>query len=99
MPEILTRRLFLIAGSFDHTEFKIDNEIHRVKIGAPTREIWIDGAWYSIFFDGRPVKVNMGSRTWDVFLEDGAAPIVDIGKVPRKDLCLGICFVYYVGLL
>ena len=64
--------------------------MHRVKIGAPTRELWIDGAWYSVFFDCRPVSIKIGSRSWDVFLEDGAAPIVDIGKVARKDLCLGI---------
>ena len=63
--------------------------MHRVKIGAPTRELWIDGAWYSVFFDCRPVSIKIGSRSWDVFLEDGAAPIVDIGKVARKDLCLG----------
>ena len=64
--------------------------MHRVKIGAPTRELWIDGNWYSVFFDCRPVSIKIGSRSWDVFLEDGAAPIVDIGKVARKDLCLGI---------
>ena len=83
-------RFFAITGSLDHTEFRIDNEMHRVKIGAPTRELWIDGAWYSVFFDCRPVSIKIGSRSWDVFLEDGAAPIVDIGKVARKDLCLGI---------
>ena len=87
LPEI---RFFAITGSLDHTEFRIDNEMHRVKIGAPTRELWIDGAWYSVFFDCRPVSIKIGSRSWDVFLEDGAAPIVDIGKVARKDLCLGI---------
>ena len=87
LPKI---RFFAITGSLDHTEFRIDNEMHRVKIGAPTRELWIDGAWYSVFFDCRPVSIKIGSRSWDVFLEDGAAPIVDIGKVARKDLCLGI---------
>ena len=82
--------LFLIeiAGKQDYTEFKIDNEIHRVKIGAPTRELWIDGIWYSLFFDGEPIRVRVGNRDWDVFLEK-EAPNVDIGKVSRQDLCLG----------
>ena len=87
---------FSITGSLDHTEFRIDNEMHRVKIGAPTRELWIDGAWYSVFFDCRPVSIKIGSRSWDVFLEDGAAPIVDIGKVARKDLCLGIVIFFLI---
>ena len=44
--------------------------------------------WYSLFFDGEPIRVRVGNRDWDVFLEK-EAPNVDIGKVSRQDLCLG----------
>ena len=77
-------------GSPDYTEFVIDNEIHRIKIGAPTRELWIDGKWYNLFFDGEPIQINIANRTRDVFFEKLAEfPNVDIGIVARKDLCLG----------
>ena len=80
-------------GSPDYTEFVIDNEIHRIKIGAPTRELWIDGKWYNLYFDGEPITINIANRNRDVFFEKLLQidiPIVDIGKVARKDLCLGI---------
>ena len=71
----------------NETEFMIDNEVHRIKIGAPTRELWIDGQWYSCYFDNR-ITVPIGGRVRSVFLE-GPAPRVDIGQVARKDFCAG----------
>ena len=82
-------------GSPDYTEFVIDNEIHRIKIGAPTRELWIDGKWYNLFFDGEPIQINIANRTRDVFFEKLAEfPNVDIGIVARKDLCLGKFYLF-----
>ena len=30
----------------DYVDFLLDGQIHKVKIGAPTRELYIDGKWY-----------------------------------------------------
>merc|ERR1719195_1054029 len=69
-----------------YKEFEVDGEKHEIKIGPPTRELWIDGKWYECYFNNR-VGVMIGSHMHEVFL-DGQPPNVDIGE-PRPDLCLG----------
>ena len=69
-----------------YKEFEVDGEKHEIKIGPPTRELWIDGKWYECYFNNR-VGVMIGSHMHEVFL-DGQPPNVDIGQ-PRPDLCLG----------
>lgn len=32
----------------DYVDFLLDGQIHKVKIGAPTRELYIDGKWYEL---------------------------------------------------
>ena len=69
-----------------YTEFEIDGEKHELKIGAPTRELWVDGKWYEFYFQNR-AGVRIGNQMQEVFL-DGPPPNVKIGE-PRPDLCLG----------
>ena len=38
----------LVADSY--TEFMLNDRRHSIKIGKPTREIWIDGSWHECFF-------------------------------------------------
>ena len=39
-------------GAKNNTEFQLgDGVTHTLKIGAPTRELWIDGQWHELFFD------------------------------------------------
>ena len=45
----------MLIGTKDYTEFNLNREIHRMKIGLPTRELWIDGEWYSLCFNEKPI--------------------------------------------
>ncbi len=63
----------------------------QAKIGAPTRELWIDDCWYECYFD-KSVDVPLGPQGAQgslcrVLLE-GPAPNVRIGAA-RPDLCAG----------
>ena len=69
-----------------YKEVEIDGEKHEIKIGPPTRELWVDGKWYECYFQ-HSVGVRIGSQMQEVFL-GGDPPIVKIGD-PRPDLCLG----------
>ena len=69
-----------------YKEVEIDGEKHEIKIGPPTRELWVDGKWYECYFQ-HSVGVRIGAGMQEVFL-DGDPPIVKIGE-PRPDLCLG----------
>ena len=72
----------------NYTDFTVDGgEIHQIKIGAPSRELLIDGKWYPCSF-GDSIDVHIGSRLRQVTLE-GKAPLLDIGDIVREDLCLG----------
>ena len=79
--------LAVTVNYFNYTEFEIDGEIHRIKIGSPSRELLIDGKWYPCSF-GYSIDVPIGPRMRKVTLE-GEAPFLDIGSIPRQDLCLG----------
>ena len=70
----------------DYKTFEVDGERHQLKIGAPTRELWIDGDWVECYFNNS-VGVKIGSKLHQVFLA-GQLPEVKVGE-PRPDLCLG----------
>ena len=81
----------MLIGTKDYTEFNLNHEIHRMKIGLPTRELCIDGEWYSLCFNEKPIAIRLANQDCNVFLEKADLQ-VDIGKVERRDLCLGIFF-------
>jgi pre-mRNA cleavage complex 2 protein Pcf11 len=62
--------------------------IHRIRLGAPTRELYVDGKWYECFFGGPPVTIEIGGKMHVVKLE-GPPPQVKIGFVKRTDLVAG----------
>ena len=67
-------------ASPSYTEFKLDDGVtHTIKIGAPTRELWIDGQGHELYFN-KSGSIQIGTSFHDVFLE-GPAPNVDIGKL------------------
>ena len=83
------------VDSFDYTEFTYEGFPHRIKIGAPTRELWLDGRWYSCYFNNL-IKVQIGGQLRPLHLS-GPPPRVDIGRVARRDLCAGMYSLkYYV---
>jgi pre-mRNA cleavage complex 2 protein Pcf11 len=71
--------LKLPVNSPVHTTFKLSGQEHTIKLGAPTRELWIDGKWYQCYFN-ECVRVQLGSLFHKVFLE-GPPPNVTIGQV------------------
>lgn len=71
----------------NYTPFMLNGMEHRVKLGAPTRELWIDDKWYQCYFNNE-IRVQIGPNYHKFFLE-GPPPNVTIGKVSLKNLCLG----------
>lgn len=57
----------------------------RVKLGAPTRELYIDDKWYQCYFGGPSISVDLNGQKVNVQL-DGPPPQVKIGTVKRIDL-------------
>lgn len=101
-PELDMRRI-LIDGRItvmcrlnaDHyTEFILNGRSHRIKIGNPTRELWIDNRWHECYFNNK-IRVRLDGQFHDFFLP-GPLPSVDIGG-PRPDLCKGRIYVLLDG--
>ncbi|XP_016845564.2 uncharacterized protein LOC100121739 isoform X3 [Nasonia vitripennis] len=90
-----TRRIIIdgkdsIICSFneDYKEFTYEGEIHRIKLGTPTRELYVDDKWYECYFGGRPIMVDLGNKQVSMKLE-GPPPQVKIGNTKRTDLVVG----------
>jgi pre-mRNA cleavage complex 2 protein Pcf11 len=62
--------------------------IHRIRLGAPTHELYVDGKWYECIFGGPPAMIEIGGKKHIVQLE-GPPPKVKIGSVKRTDLVAG----------
>jgi hypothetical protein len=77
-----------------YTEFVLHGEIHRIKIGSPSRELWIDGEWYDCYFN-RKIRVKIGAG-WHSVVLDGPLPSVKIGA-QRPDLCRGRLYLLVDG--
>lgn len=71
----------------EYSDFFLDGGVpHKVRVGAPTRELWVDGQWYECYFD-KQIRIRIGQSFRTVGL-GGPPPSVKIG-VPRPDLCAG----------
>jgi len=71
----------------NYLPFVLNGVEHRIKLGAPTRELWIDGQWYQCYFN-EAIRVQLGPTYHRVFLE-GPPPTVTIGKIPLNHISLG----------
>jgi len=67
-------------------EFQLDGKLHRIKIGGPTRELFIDNEHHNFYF-GSSGEIKIGGRKHRLELP-GNPPQVQIGPL-RDDLCLG----------
>ncbi|KRF79499.1 uncharacterized protein Dvir_GJ21559, isoform C [Drosophila virilis] len=78
-----------LALSFndDYKPFQLDGQLHRIRFGHPSRELYIDEHWYEIYFGGPPVSLPIGNKL-HVLKAEGPPPNVDIGRV-RRDLVVG----------
>jgi hypothetical protein len=68
--------------------FYIDKVKHMVRIGAPKRELYIDGDGYETCFGGPPISIRIGPD-WHSFKLEGPPPQVEVGKEKRYDLVAG----------
>lgn len=66
----------------------IDNVLHRIKFGTPTRELYIDDNFYECYFNNQTTQIVLNDKIRMVRIE-GNAPEVKIG-VKRNDLVLGM---------
>ncbi|XP_017039141.1 uncharacterized protein LOC108086669 isoform X2 [Drosophila ficusphila] len=71
----------------DYKPFQLDGQLHRIRFGFPSRELYIDDHWYEIYFGGPPVSLPIGNKL-HVIKAEGPPPNVDIGRV-RRDLVVG----------
>ncbi|KAI5703105.1 hypothetical protein M8J75_007733 [Diaphorina citri] len=71
-----------------YKEFMIDGAKHRIRLGNPTRELYIDDDYYECCFGGPPLRVDIGGKSHLVQLE-GPPPTVTIDTKKRTDLCAG----------
>uniref|UniRef100_A0A8D9EB98 Pre-mRNA cleavage complex 2 protein Pcf11 n=1 Tax=Cacopsylla melanoneura TaxID=428564 RepID=A0A8D9EB98_9HEMI len=69
-------------------DFVIDGAKHRIRLGNPTRELYIDDDFYECCFGGPPLCVNISGKKHLVTLE-GPPPTVTIDTKKRVDLCAG----------
>lgn len=71
-------------------EFKnitIEDEIHKIRFGFPSRELYIDDDWYEIYFGGPPVTIPLKNK-FHILKAEGPPPQVNIGPL-RRDLVVG----------
>uniref|UniRef100_A0A1Q3FY43 Pre-mRNA cleavage complex 2 protein Pcf11 n=1 Tax=Culex tarsalis TaxID=7177 RepID=A0A1Q3FY43_CULTA len=65
----------------------IEGKVYQMKLGAPTRELYIDNSWYECYFGDPPSNITLDGIT-RVFKISGPAPQVKIGN-SRNDLVAG----------
>lgn len=80
--------IYLLSFNENYKEVSINGEMHRVRLGAPCREIFIDGKPYECYFGGPGITIDLGGKMTSVKL-DGPPPQVKIGTDLRTDLVSG----------
>ncbi|KAB0796516.1 hypothetical protein PPYR_10577 [Photinus pyralis] len=89
-----TRRIFFDGEPFllklnsPYEEISLKGNVHRVRLGAPSREIFIDGKGYECYFDKNEKVIDLDGNKIFVKLE-APPPQVKIGQEKRLDLVAG----------
>lgn len=65
----------------------IDNKTYQIKLGSPTRELYIDKVWYECYFGDPAISIVLDDKI-RIFKIDGPPPQVKIGNL-RTDLVAG----------
>ncbi|XP_051175876.1 uncharacterized protein LOC127291029 isoform X2 [Leptopilina boulardi] len=82
------KETIMCAFNEPYQEFRYKEKVHRIKLGGPTRELYVDDRWYECYFGGPPISINLDGKMVSVKLE-GPSPQVKIGSVKRTDLVVG----------
>ncbi|XP_053671318.1 uncharacterized protein LOC128721574 [Anopheles nili] len=87
MVAVDDRETFELGFNETYKSVSIDNKVYQMRLGAPTRELYIDDAWYECYFGEPPTTIILDGKP-RVFKISGPAPQVKIGNC-RKDLVAG----------
>ncbi|XP_063927873.1 uncharacterized protein LOC135141017 isoform X2 [Zophobas morio] len=82
------KEVYLLSFNEGYKELSINGAMHKVKLGAPTREIFIDGKPYECYFGSPGITIDLDGKMTTVKLEK-PPPDVRIGTVKRTDLVAG----------
>lgn len=82
------KETFTLAFNDDFKNVVIGGVEHKIKLGAPTRELYIDDKWYECFFGGPGIGIEIDGKMHVVKM-DGPPPHVKIGTTKRTDLVAG----------
>lgn len=82
------KETFTLSFNDTYRDVTIGGNPHRIRLGAPTRELYIDGKWYECFFGGPGIGIEVDGKMRVVKM-DGPPPHVKIGTVKRTDLVAG----------
>lgn len=76
--------------------FVLDNQFHTIRLGTPTRELYIDDNFYECSFNGPPIQcfLNNVKRSIQII---GEPPSIVIGDTVRQDLVAGISHIIVDG--
>lgn len=72
--------------------FVLDNQFHTMRLGTPTRELYIDDNFYACSFNGPPIHCVLNNVRRSVKII-GNPPSVVMGNTIRQDLVAGISHV------
>uniref|UniRef100_A0A182VVW6 Pre-mRNA cleavage complex 2 protein Pcf11 n=1 Tax=Anopheles minimus TaxID=112268 RepID=A0A182VVW6_9DIPT len=81
------RETFELGFNEPYKSVSIENKVYQMRLGAPTRELYIDDSWYECYFGDNPSTIMLDAKP-RVFKIAGPAPQVKIGD-SRKDLVAG----------
>ncbi|KFB43760.1 AGAP001271-PA-like protein [Anopheles sinensis] len=81
------RETFELGFNEPYKSVSIDNKVYQMRLGAPTRELYIDDRWYECYFGDTLNTIRLGDSQ-RIFKIAGPAPQVKIGEL-RNDLVAG----------
>ncbi|XP_035773980.1 uncharacterized protein LOC118456936 isoform X2 [Anopheles albimanus] len=81
------RETFELGFNEPYKSVSIENHVYQMRLGAPTRELYIDDSWYECYFGDPPTTITLDGKP-RVFKISGPPPQVKIGE-SRNDLVAG----------
>ncbi|XP_058062799.1 uncharacterized protein LOC131212794 [Anopheles bellator] len=81
------RETFELGFNEPYKSVSIEGKVYQMRLGAPTRELYIDDSWYECYFGDPPTTIMLGEKP-RVFKIAGPPPQVKIGS-SRNDLVAG----------
>lgn len=77
----------VLAFNDKYKPFIVNGNAYQIRLGSPTRELYIDNEWYECYFGDPAVGIVLNGKLHS-FRVDGPAPQVRIGSM-RNDLVVG----------